>query len=123
MTAIPVNKMLAADEVTINKLDLATDSATHSFSFVNHKQALVVENGEVGSVTVNVLGDGVTVADCDGLDAISLAAGYDFVIPAGVTKTLFTTKRKQYLGDDGNNIVVTVTGAVSAAFGWLSETN
>jgi hypothetical protein len=121
MTAIPVNKMLDADEVTINKLDLA--AGPHSFTFVNHKQALVVENGEAGSVTVNVLGDGVTIADCDGLDAISLAAGYDFVIAAGATKTLFTTSRSQYLGANGNNIVATVTGAAGLAFGWLSETN
>lgn len=121
MADIPVNKMLDAAEVTITKLDLA--SGPHAFTFVNHKQALVVENGEAGAVTVNVLGDGVTIANCPGLDPISLAAGYDFVIPAGDTMTLYTSTRSQYLGADGNNVVVTVTGAAGAAFGWLSETN
>ena len=119
MAAIPVNKMFASDEVTISKLDL--DAGPHSFTFVNSKQALVIENGEVGSVTVNILGDGVTVADCAGLDPISLAAGYDFVIPAGDTITLFTSTRSQYLGANNNSVVATVTGATGSVFGWISE--
>ena len=121
MTAIPVNKPLSAAETTITKLDLA--AGPHSFTFVNHKQVLTIENGEAGPVTANLLGDGVTVSNCPGLDPISLAAGYDFVIPAGDTMTLHTTTRSEYLTPDGNNVVVTVTGAISAAFAWISETN
>ena len=121
MADIPVNKPLSSAETTIAKLDLA--SGPHAFTFVNHKQVLTIENGEVGAVTVNILGDGVTVSNCAGLDPISLAAGYDLVVPAGDTMTLHTTTRSQYLGADGNSFVVSVTGAVSAAFGWLSETN
>ncbi len=121
MAAIPVNKPLDAAETTITKLDLA--AGPHSFTFVNHKQVLNIENGEVGTVTVNLLGDGVTVSNCPGLDPINLSAGYDFVIPAGDTMTLYTTTRSEYLGANGNNVVATVTGAVSAAFGWISETS
>ena len=121
MAAIPVNKPLSADETTIVKLDL--DSGPHSFTFVNHKQILTIENGEVGAVTVNILGDGVTLTDCPGLDPLNISAGYDLVVPAGDTMTLHTTTRSQYLGVNGNNVVVTVTGASGLALGWLSETN
>lgn len=121
MADIPVNKPLSAAETTITKLDLS--GGPHAFTFVNHRQVLNIENGEVGSVTVNILGDGVTVSNCPGLDPKDLSGGYDFVIPAGDDRTLHTTTRSQYLGADGNSVVVTVTGATGSAFAWITETN
>lgn len=119
MADIPVNKLLSGAEITITKLDLS--GGPHAFTFVDHNQKLIVENGEVGSVTVNVLGDGVTIANCSGLEPIDVSSGFDFVIPAGDSISLFTSKRKGYLGTDGNAVVATITGAAGLAFGWIEE--
>jgi len=119
MTALTVNKPLDNAETVLVKLDL--DSGPHSFTFVNHNQMLCIENGEVGSVTVNILGDGVTVANCPGLAPINVSAGYDFVIAAGDEAKLYTSTRQGNLGNDKNNVVVTVTGATGSAFGWIEE--
>ena len=119
MASIPVNKPLAGEEVTISKLDLA--SGPHAFTFVDSKQLLVIENGEAGSLTVNILGDSVVTANCPGLEPINVSAGYDFVIPAGDTISLYTSTRRGYLGASGNSVVATVTGATGLSFGWIQE--
>jgi hypothetical protein len=119
MTALTINKPLGNAETTLVKLDL--DSGPHSFTFTNHRQMLCVENGEVGAVTVNILGDGVTIANCPGLAPINVSAGYDFVIAAGDEAKLYTSERQGYLGADKNSVVVTVTGATGSVFGWVEE--
>jgi hypothetical protein len=119
MATIPVNNPLAGEEVTITKLDLS--GGPHAFTFVDSKQLLIVENGEVGSLTVNILGDGVVTANCSGLEPINVSAGYDFVIPAGDTISLYTSTRRGYLGASGNAVVATVTGATGLSLGWIQE--
>ena len=119
MADIPVNKLLSGAEVTITKLDLS--SGPHAFTFVDHQQKLIVENNEAGSVTVNLLGDGVTTANCDGLGVIDVSAGFDFVVPSGAAISLYTSQRKAYLGASNNPVVATVTGAAGLALGWVEE--
>ena len=106
-------------ETVLTKLDL--DSGPHSFTFVDHNQMLCIENNEVGNLTINILGDGVTVANCSGLDPIDVSLGYFFVLAAGAEAKLYTSTRKAYLGKNGNNVSVTVTGATGLSNGWIEE--
>ena len=119
MADIPVNKLLSGAEVTITKLDLS--GGPHAFTFVDHNQKLIVENGEVGSVTVNILGDGVTTINCPGIGPVDTSSGFNFVVPAGDSISLHTSGRKGYLGSGGNAVVATITGATGLALGWIEE--
>lgn len=119
MAAIPVNTPKTAAETVISKLDL--DAGPHTFTYNAFNQYLAIDNGEVGNVTVNILGDGVTVANCAGLDPIDVSLGYDYVITTGTEEKLQLTKRGGYLGASGNNVTVTVTGATGLSFGWIEQ--
>jgi len=119
MTALTVHKPLDNAETVLTKLDLS--GGPHSFTFTDYNQMLCVQNDEAGSVTVNILGDGVTVANCPGLDPINVSAGYDFVVAAGTEEKLYTSKLKGYLGANSNNVVVSVTGATGSSEGWIEE--
>lgn len=119
MAAIPVNTPKTAAETVISKLDL--NAGPHTFTYSGFSQYLSIDNGEAGSVTVNILGDGVTVATCAGLDPIDVSAGYDFVIATGTEEKLQLTTRSGYLGGNGNSVDVTVTGATGLSFGWIEQ--
>ena len=117
MATIPSND-LRADEVSVSKLDL--NAGPHSFSFNTGEQILHIDNGEVGNLTVNLSGDGVTTVKVRGLEDQNLASGYDMVVPTVVQRSIVTTDRRAYLGNSGNNVTVTVTGATGLSFAWLT---
>lgn len=119
MTAFTLNKPFDNPETTIAELDLNT--GPHNFTYDTTRQILRVRNGEAGNVTVNLLGDGVTSINCPGVGTQVLSAGYDFVIPAGDSETLNLTTRGAYLGANGKNVTVTITGATGLSFASLEQ--
>ena len=119
MAALEVNTPKTAAETVISKTDL--NAGPHTFTYNPYNQYLAVDNGEAGSLTVNLLGDGVTVASCSGLEPIDASGGYDFVIATGTEEKLQLVKRGGYLGATGNNVAVTVTGATGLSFGWIEQ--
>lgn len=123
MALFTVNKPLTSGEtnLTANILDL--NAAPHAFVFKSTRQTLTIENNEAVPVTVNLLGDGQTSIQCPGYGTISVSAGKDFVVAAGDTVVVNTNEISGYLGANGNNVVVAVTGSTGAslAFAWLSE--
>jgi len=123
MTLFVANKPLAAQttNITTNILDLS--AGPHALTFVGSKQILTIRNGDVGSITVNLLGDGVTTFNCPGLGPQNVSAGQDIVVVAGDTVDVLVPSFGGFMGADGNNVVVTITGATSLSSGWLSEYN
>ncbi len=123
MALFTVNKPLTSGEtnLTANILDL--NAAPHAFKFKSTRQTLTIENNEAVPITVNLLGDGQTSIQCPGYGAISVSAGKDFVVAAGDTVVVNTNEISGYLGANGNNVVVAVTGSTGASlsFAWLSE--
>lgn len=117
MATIPTQSPVAS-EVAVTKLDL--NAGPHSFAYNKNEQVLHIDNGEVAPVTVNISGDGVTNVPIKGLEDQTLTAGYDIVVPNGEQRPLVTSEREKYLGNDGNNVVATVTGATGLSFAWLT---
>lgn len=123
MATFVVNKPLANESTNITPNILDLNNAPHSFAFNDSKQTLTIENNEVGSITVNLLGDGQVTAECPGIGTVTVSAGKDFIVAAGDTVIINTPRISGYLGAKGNNVVVAVTGstAPALAFAWLSE--
>jgi len=123
MALFTVNRPLDSGEtdLTVNILDL--NAAPHALAFKSTRQTLTIENNEVGAITVNLLGDGQTSINCPGYGAIDVSGGKDFVVAAGATVVVNTNVISGYLGANGNNVVVAVTGSTGASlsFAWLSE--
>ena len=121
MAAFVANKPLDSEttNLTANILDLG--AGPHSLTFRNYKQVLTIDNGDAGSITVNLLGDGVTSAQCPGIGIIDLSAGKDFVVASGDTITVNIPRVGEYMGSDGNNVAVTISGATVLSTGYLSE--
>ena len=120
MAVFTVNK--PADASTdIVKLDLSIEP--HTFTFTNHNQFLVIENGEASAdVVTSTSGDGVTTFDCPGAGTIDLSAGYPATTSAGDTEFINTPEIRHYLGADGNEVTVTTTGATTGnSFGYILE--
>ena len=118
MATIPTNALLA-NEVAVTKLDL--DSGPHTFTFDPIEQTLQVDNGEAGSLTLNILGSGVTVFDCKGLEQQNVSAGYDFIIPTLEQRSIVTSDYSADTGPLGTLVAVTVTGATGSSFAWLTK--
>ena len=118
MATIPTNALLA-NEVAVSKLDLA--SGPHTFTFDPVEQTLQVDNGEAGNLTLNILGAGVTVFDCKGLEQQNVSAGYDFIIPTLEQRSIVTSDYNAYTGSLGNLVTVTVTGDTGLSFAWLTK--
>ncbi len=117
MADIPTQSPILS-ETNITKLNLG--SGPHSFTYNKNEQVLNVDNREVGSVTVTLSGDNVTTVPIKGMEDQSLSAGYAFVVPTLEHMVLVTSDREKYLGANGNNVVVTVTGAGSLSDVWLT---
>ena len=73
MAAFTINKPLLAEvtNLTTNILDLNT--APHSFLFAGSKQTLTIENNELVSLTINLLGDGQATIECVGYGDITVS--------------------------------------------------
>jgi hypothetical protein len=60
------------------------------------KQLLVLRNTTVGSLTCTVDGDGGTTVNLPGAPAISVSAGYDIVVGAGLSKAVVLSTINAY---------------------------
>lgn len=103
------------------KLDLS--EGPHTFTFRNYQQYLVIENGESSAaVTTTISGDGVTTFDCPGAGSIDLSAGFPTSTPADGTEMVNNPNIRHYLGAEGNEVTVTITGATTGnSFGYILE--
>lgn len=121
MATFTASNPFTGESTEFTKLDLS--EGPHDFSFRNHLQSLVIENGESSAVlTVNLSGDGVTTFACPGAGTLDLSAGHDTTTASGVTEAISTTEIRHYLGADGNEVTVTITGATNGnSFGYLIE--
>lgn len=121
MATFTANNPFDGESTEMVKLDLS--DGPHDFTFRNHRQALVIENGESSaSITTVLSGDGVTTFLCPGAGTIDLSAGYSVTTASDVTETVSTSDIRHYLGADGNEVTVTISGATSGnSFGYLIE--
>lgn len=108
---------LGGQEINLAKLDLS--AGPHELNY-NSGYVLYVDNKDAGSVTVNLLGDGVTNHECQGYGEIDVSAGFDFVVAAGETKALRLIAASAFMGPAGNTVAVTITGATNSE-GWLIQ--
>jgi len=111
MAIFTENKAFSAEQVTLSGLDL--NDAPHSFTFNPQRQYLTVVNNDA-DLTLNFLGDGVTSFICEDAGVIDASAGKDYTVTSGDTDTIFTNKFAGYLGNAGNNVVVTITGSTGS---------
>lgn len=119
MATIPTTQRTAS-ETTVSVLDL--DSGPHAFVYdVAGEQTLYVDNQEAGNLTVNLLGDAVVSFPCEGIEDIDVSGGYDFVLATGILSFMVLKERAGYLGDSGNSVVVTVTGATGLSTAWITK--
>lgn len=118
MATFTLNRF-SSDITAISKLDLS--DGPHDFSFGNDNRKLVIDNGESSaSITVNLSGENVAVVDIPTLGNTDLSAGLDVVVAAGETHVVDLNEVRSYLGQNGNTVDVTVTGATTGnSFGWL----
>ena len=119
MSYFTANTTLSSAQTTIQKLDLAT--GPHTFAYNKSAQVIYFYNGETaGDITVNLLGSLVTSFVSPQYGEIDVSAGLSITIPNGEIVALHTFKRASYLGDDGNTVDVTITGATAGkSFGWI----
>lgn len=120
MTLLVANTPLTAAETNITANILDASAGPHALTFSAFKQVLTIENGDVGAITVNLLGDGVTTFNCPSIGPTSVSAGKDVVVAAGDTVTVFTAEYGGFMGAEGNNVVVAISGATSLSSIWLS---
>jgi len=123
MTLLVTNKPLAAQTTNITANILGADTGPHALTFVGAKQVLTIVNGDVGSITVNLLGDGVTTFNCPGLGPQTVSAGKDIVVATGDTVDVLVSSFNGFMGAEGNNVVITITSATSLSSIYLSEYN
>lgn len=120
MALITPIKPLNAETTIVTKTDLDTDP--HTFVFNPSRQVLYIENGEAGSLTINLLGDGVTAFICPGVGSINVSAGKDTIVADGVTTAIHTQRISGYLGANGNSVTLAVTGTTTGlSFAWITE--
>lgn len=121
MAAIPVLNRNATAKTTVTPLDLS--GGPHTWTNAQGIFDLVVDNGESGAVTINILGAGVTTHDCANVGEIDLSAGYDLSCAAGEVTNLSMGQISAYFGAIGNEVTFTVTGATGQSTAYLVRTN
>jgi len=111
---------LSSDITAITKVDLSV--GPHTFTYSSFKQCLYVENGEISDVTVNITGDGVITHKCPEYGDIDVSAGFDWVVTnANNEESLYTLSKGAFLGENGNTVTITATGATGLSFVYLAE--
>lgn len=89
---------------------LTTLTASDTITFrPQRKQLLVVRNPTGGSLTLKIDGDAGTTVNVAGVGPVSVAAGYEILIPAGQARAVVLGTISAYCQG-----VVTLTGAVDA---------
>lgn len=86
-------------------LTVLTASDTITFS-PGRVQLLVIRNPTAGSLTLKIDGDAGTTVAVPGLGNINVAAGYDIVVGAGLSRAVVLSRISGYCQG-----VVTLTGA------------
>lgn len=123
MATFIINQPLQASaaESNIEKLDLST--GPHEFTFRNFEQVLYVENGESSaSVILTITGTGIAAFECPGFGSVDPTSGYMMTVPAGMTDGLNLSRIYRYLGEDGNTVNVSITGATTGnSFGYIVQ--
>lgn len=86
---------------------LTTLTAADTLTFDTKKrQLLVLRNPTGGSLTLKIDGDGGTSVPVDGLGSVSVASGFDIVVPAGESRAVVLNSIRHYCQG-----VVNLTGA------------
>jgi tetrahydromethanopterin S-methyltransferase subunit D len=86
---------------------LTTLSSSDTITFNGQKkQLLVLRNAGGGSLTLKIDGAGGTTVNVRGVGAVSVAAGYDIVVPAGESRAVVLSTISEYCRG-----VVTLSGA------------
>jgi len=120
MALIPTNANTTAAEVTIQKLDLTTDSNVNTFTFAENSY-LYLQNGETSAaLTVNISGEGVTTFDPVYVDPVDVSAGDNVNVPNGDIVRVRLSRKRGYTGASGTTVTVTTTGATAGnSFTWI----
>lgn len=104
-----LNKYALGTEAVIVPITLgATDSAVVNLA---KKTSLIINNGTVGSLSVNVDGDTATSVACTGVGVTDLTGGKTFVVAAGTIRNIPLNPNYQKWLGDGN---ITITGGDAA---------
>ena len=111
MATIPVLDLKTADTVTA--LDLA--SGPHTFTHANGNRYLAVTTDEAAGIVLNIVGDGVTTANCPNLGEVTVADLPDFNIAENETKHIYLNAVSGRFGAIGNNVTVTITGITTGS--------
>lgn len=86
---------------------ISTLSSSDTITFNSAKrQLLVLRNTTGGSLTLNIDGNGIDSVNVAGIGPVSVAAGYDVVVAAGLSRAVVLSTIKHYCQG-----VVTLTGA------------
>lgn len=86
---------------------LTTLSASDTITYrQSRKQLLVLRNPTGGSLTLTIDGDGGTTVSVDGIGSVSVASGYQIVVPAGESRAVVLSTIRHYLSG-----TVTISGA------------
>lgn len=119
MAAIPVLDRNASAEESVVPLDLST--GPHTWSYANGVFDLVVDNGETGAITVNILGAGVTDHDCANVGTIDLSGGKDITCTNGEVTNIQLNQISAYFGALGNEVTFTITGATGLSTAYIAK--
>jgi len=119
MAVIPVLDLSESAQNSVIPLDLST--GPHTWSYKNGSFTLLVSNGDVASITVNILGAGVTAHDCANVGSIDLSSGKDITCVNGEVTSVQLNQISAYFGDIGNEVTFTITGATSLSTAYIAK--
>ena len=115
MAALTRN-IFSNQENTATKTDLNT--GPHTLAWESGTE-LVFESSEVGSLTINVIGDGVTTVPCAGYGSVDVSSGFDVTLGAGSTVVVPLKTISAFLGANKNNVTLTITGSTAADLAYV----
>ena len=114
MAALTLTTFGGVNGVATATVNTASASDTMTYT-ANAGQMLEMDNTTGGSLTLNIVGTGVSAAyPISGLPTtVDLTAGYSVVVAAGVKKVLNLDKIKPYLLSSGTSGTITLSGAAT----------
>lgn len=108
--AVLTKQTFTSQTNVVTKTDL--NAGPHSLTW-SANTYLVFDNSEVGSITVNIVGDGVTTKTFTGYGDVTVSTGFDVVVGAGSSVVVPLNTISAYLGDQLNNVTLAVTGSTA----------
>lgn len=120
MAAFTNNAVSTSQTVTLAKLDLST--GPHTLEFTGKGQFLTILNGESSaSLVVTLDGQNVGNVDVPGQGEVDNSAGKQFTVAAGASLAINLYAFRNFLGNAGNTVDVTITGATAGnSFGTVT---